>query len=252
MAFDLTSITRGRSIQAPRIFLYGVDGLGKTTFAAGAPNPVFLFTEEGKGLLDVASFPMVTKVADVHEAIGTLLNDVHQFQTLVLDTADWLETIVWNETEAKYEAKELAYGKGAVIVANEWHKILAGFNALRTDRGMTIIILGHTQIKRFDSPETEPYDRYQPKLQERSSDLLREWADAVFFANYKVVVRKTDVGFKKEVSRGVSSGERLLYTTEKPSHRAKNRWGLPESLPLSWSALSDALAANLETETTGA
>lgn len=244
MAFDLSSITRGRSMKAPRIFLYGVEGLGKTTFASRAPNPVFLFTEEGQGLLDVARFPLVASSADVLSAIDSLIREQHDFETLVLDTADWLEQIIFREIDARHEPKDLAYGKGAVIAANRWSEILAGLDAVR-DAGMSVIILGHSTIKRFDSPETEPYDRYQPKLQDRTSALIREWADAVFFGNYRVVVRKTDVGFNKEVARGISTGERLMYTSEKPSHMAKNRWGLPESLPLSWEALQNAIKENL-------
>jgi hypothetical protein len=96
-------------------------------------------------------------------------------------------------------------------------------------------------IKRFDSPETEPYDRYQPKLQERSGSLIREWADAVFFANYKTIVKQADVGFSKTVSRGVSSGERLLFTSERPAYMAKNRYSLPESIPLDWAAFAEAI-----------
>jgi hypothetical protein len=246
MAFDLTSIKRGPDLKPPRIFLYAVEGIGKTTFAASAPAPIFIQTEDGLGSIDAARFPMVETIDNVRQAIGVLYNDPHDFQTVVLDSADWLEQIIAREIEAKHDAKELAYGKGALKQAEVWQELLAGFNALRNDRGMSVILIGHSQIKRFDSPETEPYDRYSPKLQERSNALLREWADAVLFANYRVVVKSTEVGFKKEVSRGITTGERLLYTTEKPAYMAKNRYALPDSLPLSWDALSNAIAGGVQ------
>lgn len=246
MAFDLTSIKRGPDLKPPRIFLYAVEGIGKTTFAANAPAPIFIQTEDGLGGIDAARFPMVESIDDVRQAIGTLYSEPHDFQTVVLDSADWLEQIIAREIEAKHDAKELAYGKGALKQAEVWQELLAGFNALRNDRGMSVILIGHSQIKRFDSPETEPYDRYSPKLQERSNALLREWADAVLFANYRVVVKSTEVGFKKEVSRGITTGERLLYTTEKPAYMAKNRYALPDSLPLSWDALSNAIAGGVQ------
>lgn len=246
MAFDLTSIKRGPDLKPPRIFLYAVEGIGKTTFAASAPAPIFIQTEDGLGSIDAARFPMVESIDNVRQAIGVLYNDPHDFQTVVLDSADWLEQIIAREIEAKHDAKELAYGKGALKQAEVWQELLAGFNALRNDRGMSVILIGHSQIKRFDSPETEPYDRYSPKLQERSNALLREWADAVLFANYRVVVKSTEVGFKKEVSRGITTGERLLYTTEKPAYMAKNRYALPDSLPLSWDALSNAIAGGVQ------
>lgn len=241
MAFDLSTIRRGRDIRPPRVFLFGVEGIGKTTFAAGAPSPVFLFTEDGAGALDVARFPLIETVDQVREALTTLYNEPHDFATLVLDSVDWLEQIIVREVESKHDAKELAYGKSAVKQAELWSELLGGFNALRADRGMVTILIGHAMIKRFDSPETEPYDRYQPKLQERSSAMLREWCDAVLFANYRTVVKKTDVGFNKEVARGITTGERLIFTAEKPAYLAKNRYSLPDALPLSWDALATAI-----------
>ena len=161
---------------------------------------------------------------------------------MVLDSADWLENILQKEIETRYEAKDLAYGKGALILADRWREVLEGLNALRNDRNMMVIIIGHCEIKRFDSPEVEPYDRYQPKLQARASALVQEWADAVLFANYKTLVKKDDVGFNKQVSRGITTGKRLLYTQETPAYLAKNRYSLPASLPLDWNAFSNALS----------
>ena len=242
MAWDLKSITKNHAAKAPRALVYGVEGIGKTTFAAGAPEPIFICTEDGLGSLDVAHFPLVEKTDDVMQAIGTLYESEHPYRTVVLDSVDWLDNAVVREIENKYEAKDLAYGKGAVIAADKWRDILAGFNALRNDRGMSVILIAHTTIKRFDSPETEPYDRYQPKLQERTSSIIREWCDAVLFANYKTIVRKSEVGFNKEVARGISTGERLLYTNERPAYMAKNRYALPDSIPMSWDAFAQAIA----------
>jgi hypothetical protein len=242
MAFDLASIKKGRDLKPPRIVVAGVEGIGKSTFAAAAPNPIFIQTEDGLGSLDVARFPMVERIQDVRDALATLYTAAHDFQTVVLDSADHLELIVAREIEKTHDAKDLAYGKGALRQAEIWQELLAGFNALRNERGMVVIILAHVQIKRFDSPETEPYDRYMLKLQERSSAYLREWADAVLFANYRTVIKKADVGFNKEVARGITTGERLLFTTEKPAYQAKNRYALPDSLPLSWPSLQAAIA----------
>jgi hypothetical protein len=241
MAFDLSSIQRGKSIKAPRIFLYATHGIGKSTFASAAPNPIFICTEDGLGSIDTASFPLAASSADVLGALETLYTQDHDFQTVVLDSADWYEQILQREIEATHEAKELAYGKGAVILADKWKQLLDGLNALRNDKGMAIIMIGHCEIKRFDSPEVDSYDRYQPKLAARSSALLQEWADAVLFANYKTVVRKEDVGFNKSVSKGITTGERVLHTAETPAYLAKNRYSLPSQLPLDWAAFSAAM-----------
>ena len=242
MAFNLKSIQKNTAFAAPRIMLYGVEGIGKTTFAAGAPAPIFICTEDGLGSLQVDHFPLAKKASDVLDAIGSLITEDHGFGTVVLDSVDWLDNMIWADVESTHDAKDLAYGKGAMIVADRWREVLAGLNTLRNDKGMVVILIAHTQIKRFDSPEVEPYDRYQPKLQERSNAILREWADAVFFANYKTIVKKDDVGFNKTTNRGISTGERLLFTSERPAYMAKNRYNLKESLPMSWESFAQAIA----------
>lgn len=241
MAFDLKSISRNDNTAPPRIMVYGVEGIGKSTFAAGAPDPIFILTEDGLGSLDVEHFPIATSLDNVMDAIGALYAEDHPYKTVVLDSLDWLEAIIHREMEAEHDAKDLAYGKGAMIAAQQWRDVLDGLNALRNDKQMTVILLAHNTIKRFDSPEVEPFDRYQPKLQERSNAVVREWADAVMFANYKTIVKKDDVGFNKTVARGISSGERMLFTTERPAYMAKNRYSLPDSIPLTWDAFANAI-----------
>jgi AAA domain len=113
--------------------------------------------------------------------------------------------------------------------------------ALRDDRGMGVIILAHSEIHRFEAPDTEPYDRYQPKLHKGASAILQEAMDCVLFCNYRVNTVKTDAGFNKRIVRGVGSGERLIYTVERPAFLAKNRWSLPDSLPLSWNAYASGI-----------
>jgi len=242
MAFDLKSILKNTAMAAPRVMVYGVEGIGKSTFGAGAPNPVYILTEDGLGSLNVDHFPLATSFQDVMDAISTLYKDNHAFETVVIDSLDWLEAIIQREIEQKYDAKDLAYGKGALIAAERWREILDGLNALRNDKGMIVILIAHTTIKRFDSPEVEPYDRYQPKLQERSNAVVREWCDALLFANYKTIVKKDDVGFNQTNNRGISTGERLLFTSERPAYMAKNRYNMPESIPLSWDAFAEAIS----------
>jgi hypothetical protein len=242
MAFDLKSIRKNDAMAAPRIMVYGVEGIGKSTFGAGAPNPIYILTEDGLGSLNVDHFPLATSFADVMDAIASLYKENHAFETVVIDSLDWLEAIIQREIEQKYDAKDLAYGKGSLIAAERWREILDGLNALRNDKGMAVILIAHTTIKRFDSPEVEPYDRYQPKLQERSNAVVREWADAVLFANYRTIVKKDDVGFNQTNNRGISTGERLLFTSERPAYMAKNRYNMPESIPLSWDAFAEAIS----------
>jgi hypothetical protein len=242
MAINLKSIKKNTELLPPRIMLYGPHGLGKTTFGAGAPNPIFILTEDGLGQIEADHFPLATTFSQVQEALASLTGD-HDFQTVVIDSLDWLDNLVWEEINTKYDAKDLAYGKGAVIAADYWRKVLDTLNVLRS-KGMASILLAHCEIKRFDSPEVEPYERYQPKLQARSSALVQEWCDMVLFTNYKTLVKTTDVGFNNKVTRGTSTGERIMHTNERPAYLAKNRYNLPDQLPLEWSALAEAITGN--------
>jgi len=246
MAFDIKSIQKNTASAAPRVMLYGVEGIGKSTFAAGAPSPIFILTEDGLGSLDVEHFPLATKVSNVLDAITTLYSHGSKYKTVCIDSLDWLEAMIWREVEAKHDAKDLAYGRGAIIAADKWRDVLEGLNALRNDRGYSVILIAHSTIKTFNSPEVEPFDRYQPKLQDRSSALIREWADAVLFANSRTIVKKDEGKFNKTVARGVSTGERMLFTSEKPAYMAKNRYALPESIPLNWDAFAEAIKPRKE------
>ena len=237
MAISLDSLRRSGAPRPPRILAYGTAGIGKTTFATEAPHPIVIQTEDGLGSIAASTFGLLRSFDEVMQAIGSLYEQEHAFQTVVLDSLDWLEPLIWQHTAQQHNQPNIeafGYGKGYLAALDNWRVVLEGLNALRDERGMAVILLAHAEIKRFDSPETDPYDRYQPKLHARASALVQEHVDAVLFANYRVTTLKADAGFGKKIVRGVSGGDRLLHTVERPAFLAKNRFGLPETLPLSW------------------
>lgn len=248
MAFNLSSIQRGVVVTPPRLIVYGPHGVGKTTLASEAPSPILLPTEDGKGQLDMPSFPIATSYADVCEAIGTLLNEQHEFSTLAVDSLDWLEPLIWAETCKRggwTDIEQAGYGKGYIAAADVWREFFAGLVALREAKHMQVILLAHTEIKVFNDPSNEPYDRYQIKLQSRAAAIAQEWADAVLFVNFRTTTQKTDKGFKKFVTRGVGHGERLAYTEERPSHYAKTRYDMPAEIALPKGGAYDAVAKHI-------
>ncbi|WP_066280243.1 ATP-binding protein [Blastomonas sp. CCH1-A6] len=247
MAISLASLNRIDAPKPPRIVIYGPHGIGKNTFIAQAPNPVLINIEDGHPAASpITAFPRARSFGDIMDAIAALHQEPHDFHTVGVDSLDWIEPLIWAETcrRCKWDSIESpGYGKGYIEASNVWREYLDGINALRDDRGMAVIQTAHAEIKRFESPETEPYDRYQIKLQARAAALIEEHADIVLFANYKVSVTKTDAGFNKKVARGIGAGTRVMYTEERPAFRAKNRHNLPPELPLSWDALTGAMAA---------
>lgn len=245
MAFDLKSIQRTRRLRAPKIVIAGPGKIGKTTFAAHAPNAIGILTEDGADAVDASAFPLCTTLTDVYQAIGTLLNEDHNFQSVFLDSLDWLEPLLHAHVCAqnKWESIESpGYGKGYVAASEEWRNLLSGLEALRAQKNMAVILIAHDKIKRFESPMHDGYDQYVLKLHDRASALVMEWADVIGWANYRVHTTKTDAGYGNKETKARTTGERILHVEPHPAHMGGNRFGL-KNMPLDWDAFAAALAA---------
>lgn len=245
---SLANIVRGPIAKPIRLLVYGVDGIGKTTLAAGAPSPIFIGVEDGTATLDVPRFPEPKVWADLHFAIDELGKPDHTHRTVVIDTLDWLEPLCWTHvcTGKRNKAGKLIetiedfdYGRGYGAALDEWRVLLARLDRLRNTRGMGIVLLAHASIRQFKNPEGEDYDRYELKLNAKASGLIREWSDAVLFATHETYTHQKD---KNAPTKGISTGARIMHTTRRAAFDAKNRHSLPETLPLDWQSLEDAIA----------
>jgi hypothetical protein len=248
MAISLASLRRAGEVeQPPRIVIFGVHGVGKTSLAAGAPSPVFIQTEDGIAdprLADIPTFGVLSQYSEVYEAITSLYTEDHSFKTVIIDTLDWLEPIIWREAADRNGWEDIetpGYGKGYMAALDVWREFFGGLTALRNDRGMGIIMLAHAAIKKFEAPDTEPYDRYRIKLHESAAGigaapLVQEHVDCVLFVNYVVSItkdKKTPMGKAADGhARGVGSGQRAVYTAERPAFLAKNRYGMQDMILL--------------------
>lgn len=239
MSILTSSIHRGPLVRAQKTVIYGPEGIGKTTLAAQFPSPVFLDTEGGSHHLDVARFPAPKTWDDVTKTITALASEPHEFKTLVIDTADWLEKLLIEDVcrrANKTSIEEFGYGKGYVVLAEEVTKFLATLNALLA-RGMHVLLLAHCRIAKFEQPDAAgAYDRYELKLTKQVAPLVKEWCDMLLFANYFTKVAENDSGRK----RGVGGRERKLYTTHTAAWDAKNRHGFEEMLPFDFAAIAPA------------
>lgn len=251
--FTLKDVQTGKIRRRPRVLVHGVGGVGKTTFAAQSEKPIFLLTEDGLGVLDVPHFPLLKSFQDVMRALDALLTEDHDYKTVVMDSIDWLETLIWQHLNRTKNwvgsVEDQPYGVGYAAALELWKKYIALMNSLNTKRDMFTIQIAHTEIRRFDSPEHPPYDRYVIKLNSKASALNQENADIVAFVNYKTTPMEEPRGAreKKAVNSGrktvkrTGKGDRAMYVQERPAYLAKNRYGLPDELPLSWTSLMTAV-----------
>jgi hypothetical protein len=239
----LAAVKSGRIAQPVRVLMYGPEGLGKSTFASNAPAPIFLGAEVGTEELDVARFPEPHSWTDVKDAIAELRqSDAHRFQTLVIDTLDWLEPLVWRavcEAGRKSSIEDFGYGKGYTAALEEWRSLVHSLEGLRREKRMHVVMLAHSHVRPYKNPEGDDYDRYTLKIHDKAGGLLKEWCDAVLFANYETHVLKDG-----SRGKGFGGGTRVMHTERRAAWDAKNRFGLPEKMPLDWAEFYAAVEAS--------
>lgn len=217
--------------------LYGTHGIGKSTWAASSPDPLFVSTEDGLDDIGVDRTPLITDFGGISSVLSQLINEDHAYKTLVIDTVDWLEKLIWSATAQKHgkrSIEDIGYGKGYAFAMQGWEWVLRSLDALREKKGMNLVLLAHACVARYSPPEADPYDRYSPDLHKSVAPLLQEWCDEVLFARYEVNTIVKDEGFGRERARAIGSGNRLVFTCEQPTHMAKRRIKMPDQIGLNW------------------
>src|SRR6516165_2925289 len=238
----LSTISRGKRPHHIFALTYGVDGVGKTCFASHSPNPIFIGAEKGTEQLDVARFPQTESIGELLSQVRALQSEKHEFDSVVLDSLDWVEPLIWKAVcdEGKVDSIEQyagGYGKGYARALDLWRTLLRELSVLNDK--MHVLLIGHAQIKSFQDPELPTaYDRYQLKINDKATALVREAADAVLFARFETDLVKTN-----GKTRAYGEGNRIMYTESRPGWDAKNRFNLPFCMLLDWKTFGDAIKA---------
>jgi len=240
------NITTGKIAGAQKVLVYGPEGIGKSTFAAQFPDPLFIDTEGSTRHMNVKGFRgenAPSSWAMLLQQVAWVKANRGVCQTLVIDTADWAEHLAIEGLLAKHQVSGIediggGYGKGYTWLAEEFGRLLNLLTDI-TDAGIHVVLTAHSQVKRFEPPdESTPYDRYELKLGKKTSPLAKEWADMVLFANYKTFAVR-DAKTKKVTAEG---GKRVMYATHAPAWDAKNRHELADELPFEFAAIAEAIA----------
>ena len=259
------AVQKGKQKGARRFLIYGPQGVGKTTLAAHAPKPIFGDLEEGSHELDVDrllfSNGQVTPATyeDLIETLATLATENHAYQTLVIDSIDRLESLIWdhclrrdsgkpgvlNKSGRKLDSIEsYGFGKGYNVALDVFRSLLAQLESIQRTRWMNIVFIGHTQIRPFKNPEGEDYDRYWLRVHASLGGLVKEWVDVVGFACFETF---GDRGSDEQRAKGYSTGRRLLKLTHAAAYDAKSRLAMPNEIELDagdpWAPIQAAMDA---------
>jgi hypothetical protein len=243
----IDSVRKGRHPRPPKIVVYGGPKVGKSTFGAGIPGAVFVQTEEGLDALDVHAFPLAQSFDAVLKSLRALAKEEHEYKALVLDSLDWLEPLVWDHVCRQHSVASIeevggGYGKGYIEAVKVWRQFLEAMDYLRDNRGMTVVLIAHDEIRKFEPVDSEAYDYAALKLHKRAAAVVEEWADIIGYAKIKTLIRTQDKGFGQSHARAIAPGDvRELHVGQNPAYVSGNRYGLPDILPLEWAELSKAL-----------
>lgn len=235
-------IIKGKIPCAKKVVIYGPEGIGKSTFAARFPDPIFIDTEGSTKDMDVARTPAPTSWTMLKEQINYVISHPSICRTLIIDTIDWAEQLCVEDICSQYHKKgieDFGYGNGYVYVREEFGRFLNLLSEV-ISAGINVVLTAHAQLRKFEQPdEMGAYDRWELKLGKKTSSqtspLVKEWADMLLFANYKTYSVSVDDKGKKHKAQG---GKRIMYTQHHPCWDAKNRYGLPEEVEFDYREIS--------------
>ena len=240
-------------VKAPlKVIIYGTEGVGKTTLASKFPKPLFIDAENGSGALNVARYPYPTSWQMLMSEVQEFLNNPQGYKTLVIDSIDWAEAKAIEMICAGMKVngiEDIGWSKGYTYLNEEMGRLLNLLTEV-INRGVNVVLIAHMVIRTITKPEeTGSYDRYELKLKQAKNgnncQLVKEWADLILFCNYREFLVADKTTGKKKATGGK---ERIMYTEHAATWDAKNRFGLPEVLPLDFEPIAHLFSDNYETK----
>jgi hypothetical protein len=227
-------IKTGKLTPPVRALIYSNAGFGKTSLASALPKALFIDIEGSSERYNVSRVEAKTE-AEVRSVLQELIKDRQGFLTVVIDTADWLESAISDAMCKAQNVKSISecsggFGKGFVEAGCRFGEILTLCDTL-ISKGMHVVFLAHSVVKKVSPPDQmESYDRYEIALDAKNfAAPLREWAEMILFGKFDTALVKTK---DKKIKADLGEQSRTLYTTNSAAWDAKNRFNLPTEITI--------------------
>lgn len=239
----------------PILTLCGEAGQGKSSMAAAFPNPVFIRAEDGVGRIShkldtPMAFPPVTSEQMIIDQLMALLNEDHDFKTVVIDSVTELESIfsaqiIKNGGKNGEPASSIAtayggYGAGYKTLAAMHGRVRKGAGMLNLRKGMNVVFIAHAEIETVSMPDLDDYGRFSIRMHKDSKSHYLDNVDLVGFVRLQRALRGDDDATRKKI---ISNGDREFVCHATASSVSKN--GLSITEPLEFEEGTNPLAPYL-------
>jgi hypothetical protein len=240
----MLNVTSGIIARPVKCCVYGVEGIGKSTFASQFPDPLFFDLDGGTSRLNVKRVGDIKSWPQLMESVKFIYENPSTCRTIVIDTADAAERLCIEYICGKFGKKgieDFGYGNGYTYLVEEFSRFLVLLETCIT-QGINVCILAHAVLKTVTLPdEMGQYDHWELKLSSKTTNkvapLVKEWTDLLLFSNYETIL-VTDDKSKKQKAMG---GRRMMWTSHTTFADAKNRFGLPDKLPFEYAQIAKCI-----------
>ncbi len=239
----LAEVSRKVKKRPTAALVYGVPGIGKTSFAAQIPGVVFMIDDKEDGINRLKEsnilseeLPVLPECKSWGDALGILeqlRTETHDFKALAIDSLGGFERLCRRDFGGDWgKGGFTAYQQGYDVSLTDIRDLLSALDKLRDERGMSIMLLAHARVAPFKNPAGPDYDRYAVDVHHKTWNVISRWLDMTLFANYVVTV---DTSNKTRV-KGRGGNTRVFHTDYDAAFDAKNRHGLPSEIDMGDSA----------------
>lgn len=243
---EINGIQYGSGIKA---VLYGQEGVGKSSLAANIPGIVFIDCEGSTTKMNVRRLPAPTSWAMLCDEMDYIRDNAaaKDYKAVAIDTFDWAESLALQALCAEHNVKGIEgfnYGKGWQYESELIARFLENTDKL-IKAGIHVILICHAISRKTTLPEEiDEYDHWELKLGNKTTNkiapLLKEWSDMTLFLAFKTQIMAAD---DKGKVHKATSVQRVMYATKSAWWDAKNRFGLPDMMPLDYGAIAHLFAA---------